>query len=52
MKKFPFYIHIILGIIWIVLGFLLYVGWETVIWVAGGLVMLLIGLLNIKKKKI
>ena len=47
--KFPYYIHIILGLLWIVLGISFYSGWEMLIWIIGGLIMLIIGLLNSKK---
>jgi len=50
MKKlnFPYQIHIILGIIWCFIGIALHSGIELIIWIAGGLVMIVIGLLNKK----
>jgi len=45
-KQFPYQIHIILGIIWVFIGIFLYLGIELAIWVGGGLVMIIIGLLN------
>jgi len=47
-KKFPYQIHIILGLIWIFIGITLHTGTELMIWVGGGLVMAVIGLLNRK----
>ncbi len=49
-KRFPYQVHVFLGIVWIFIGVVLYSGVELVIWVAGGLVMLVIGLLNRKAK--
>ena len=45
-KKFPYQIHIILGLIWVLVGVLLHTGVELMIWVGGGLVMIVIGFLN------
>ncbi len=45
-KEFPYQIHIILGIIWVFIGVFLYSGIGLVVWVGGGLVMVVIGLLN------
>jgi len=47
-RKFPYQIHIILGIIWFFIGIALHSGFELVIWIGGGLVMVMIGLLNRK----
>ena len=49
-KEFPYQIHIALGIIWVFIGVVLYSGIELAVWVGGGLVMILIGLLNRKEK--
>ncbi|MFC1622574.1 hypothetical protein ACFL1Y_01080 [Patescibacteria group bacterium] len=46
--KFPYQIHVVLGLIWVLIGIFLYTGAEMLIWVGGGLVMLVIGLLNRK----
>ena len=47
MKKgFPYQIHIILGIIWILVGVFLRSGVELIVWLCGGLVMIVVGLLN------
>ena len=51
-KEFPYQVHIILGLIWLFVGGVLHLGIELVIWVAGGLVMITIGLLNRKSRKI
>jgi len=48
-KKFPYQIHLILGLIWIVVGITFYSGIESVIWVGGGLIMAVVGILNKKK---
>ena len=48
-RQFPFWIHILLGIIWIVVGVAFHDGWELAIWITGGLVMTTIGFLNRKK---
>jgi hypothetical protein len=45
-KKFPYLIHIFIGIIWVSIGIVLHSGLELTIWVGGGLVMIIIGLLN------
>ncbi len=51
MKRgFPYQIHIILGIIWIFIGIFLYFEIGLAIWVGGGLIMIVIGLLNRKTK--
>ena len=47
-RKFPYQIHIGLGIIWLLVGIFLHSGIELAIWVAGGLVMIIIGLANKK----
>jgi len=47
-RKFPYWIHILLGIIWIILGVAFHAGIELAIWVGGGLVMVVIGFLNRK----
>lgn len=49
-KEFPYQIHIVLGIIWVFIGVALHSGIEVAIWVGGGLVMVVIGLLNRKTK--
>jgi len=49
-KQFPYQVHIILGIIWVLIGIFLYSGIELAIWGGGGLVMIVIGLLNKKSK--
>jgi len=49
-KEFPYQIHIVLGIIWAFIGVALHSGIELVIWVGGGLVMVVIGLLNRRTK--
>ena len=46
--KFPYQIHLILGLIWIFIGIVLYSGTELVIWAGGGLVMITIGFLSKK----
>ena len=48
-KQFPFWIHVLLGLIWIIVGVVLHTGIELAVWVTGGLVMLTIGFLNRKK---
>jgi len=45
-KKFPYQIHIILGIIWIFVGVFLHSGVELIVWLCGGLAMIVVGLLN------
>jgi len=45
-RKFPYQIHIGLGIIWFFVGIFLHSGIELAIWVIGGLVMITIGLAN------
>jgi len=48
MKKFPYQIHLILGIIWIIIGLGLHSGKEMMVWIGGGLVMLIVGLFIMK----
>jgi hypothetical protein len=48
-KVFPYQIHLILGLVWIVIGITLYSGIESIIWVSGGLLMSIIGFLSRKK---
>ena len=50
-KKFPYQIHIVLGLIWLLIGIVLHSGIELAIWVAGGLVMITIGWLNKASKE-
>lgn len=52
MKKinFPYQIHLILGIIWCFIGITFHSGVELIIWIGGGLVIIVIGLLNRKAK--
>ncbi len=45
-SKFPYQIHIILGLIWILIGVFLQSGFELVFWVAVGVVMLIVGLFS------
>ncbi len=45
-NKFPYWIHIVIGVIWILVGIILHTGIELIIWTVGGLIMLTIGLLN------
>jgi len=47
--KFPYQIHLILGLIWIVVGITLFSGIGSVAWVSGGLLMAIVGFLNRKK---
>lgn len=47
-KEFPYQIHIILGIIWALIGIFFHSGIELIIWVGGGNIMIVIGLLNKK----
>ena len=47
-RKFPYQVHLILGIIWIIVGITLFSGIGLVAWVSGGLLMVIIGLLNRK----
>jgi hypothetical protein len=48
-KLFPYQIHLVLGLIWIVVGIMLYSGTVSVVWVGGGLIMIVVGILNRKK---
>jgi len=54
MKKetnFPYQIHLIIGIIWVLIGAFLQSGWSMVLWVAAGIIFLAIGLLGMKKNR-
>jgi len=48
-KVFPYQIHLILGLVWIVVGITLFSGIGLAAWVSGGLLMVIIGFLNWKK---
>ena len=50
-KEFPYQIHIVIGIIWAFIGVALHSGIELIIWVGGGLVMIIIGLLDRRTKE-
>jgi len=50
-KEFPYQIHIVLGLIWLFIGVVFHSGIELAIWVAGGLVMIIIGFLNKKGRE-
>ena len=50
-KEFPYQVHIIFGIIWVSIGIILYSGVEAAVWIGGGLVMIVVGLL-VKKSKL
>ncbi len=47
--KFPWWIHLVLGIMWVLVGITLHTGAELAIWVTGGIIMVIIGILNKKK---
>ena len=49
-RGFPYQIHIALGIIWVFIGIVLHSGVELAIWAGGGLVMIIVGLLNKRAK--
>ena len=49
-RKFPYQIHLALGLIWVVIGIFLYSGWEQALWIGVGIVFLIIGYLNGKNK--
>lgn len=46
INKFPYQIHLCLGIIWILVGIFFHSGIELIVWTIGGLVMIVIGLIN------
>ena len=50
-KEFPYQIHIVIGLLWLLIGGVLHSGIELAIWVAGGLVMITIGFLNKKSRE-
>ncbi len=45
-RKFPYWIHLVLGLIWIIVGIVLYSGVSSIVWIGGGLMMMVIGVLN------
>jgi hypothetical protein len=45
-RKFPYQIHLVLGLIWIVIGITLYSGTASAIWIGGGFIMTIVGILN------
>jgi len=50
-KDFPFQVHMMIGILWIFIGAFLQQGVELLIWVAGGIIMIILGLMGKKSKK-
>jgi len=48
-SKFPYQIHFIIGIIWILIGIFLQSGWEMALWIIAGAIFLIIGLAGKKK---
>lgn len=51
-RQFPFWIHIAIGVIWIVLGATVIEGWQTLLWIGAGLLFITIGMLASRKQKI
>ncbi|MEA2112546.1 MAG: hypothetical protein U9P50_01065 [Patescibacteria group bacterium] len=47
--KFPAWIHLVLGIVWVLVGIIFQTGIELAIWVTGGIIMIIIGILSKKK---
>ena len=47
-QKFPYQVHLVLGLIWIIVGITIYSGVVSVVWMCGGLIMVIIGFLNKK----
>ncbi|MFC1756908.1 hypothetical protein ACFLZC_02010 [Patescibacteria group bacterium] len=50
-NKFPFWIHIAIGVIWIILGATVIDGAQTLLWIGAGLVFITIGILASRKQK-
>ena len=48
-NKFPFWIHIAIGIIWIVLGATVIDGTQKLFWIGAGLIFITIGLIANRK---
>lgn len=48
-RKFPYQIHLALGLTWVGVGIIFHSGIELAIWVGGGLIMATIGFLNREK---
>ena len=42
-RKFPYQIHIAIGLMWIIIGIFLQSGWQQILWIAFGIVFLAIG---------
>jgi purine-cytosine permease-like protein len=49
-RQFPFWIHIAIGVIWIILGATVIDGWQTLLWIVAGLLFITIGMLASKKQ--
>ena len=47
-KRFPYWIHILLGVIWIIIGITTQEGYLQLLWIGIGVIMVVIGLLNKK----
>jgi len=50
-NKFPFWIHIAIGVLWIIIGATVVSGFATLLWIAGGLLLITIGILASRKQK-
>lgn len=50
-RKFPFWIHIAIGVIWIILGATVIDGAQTLLWIVAGLLFITIGMLASRKQK-
>ena len=49
-RQFPFWIHIAIGILWIILGATVIDGGQSLLWIGAGLVFIIIGMLASRKQ--
>jgi len=50
-RQFPFWVHIAIGVLWVIVGATVVSGFATLLWIAGGLVLITIGMLAMRKQK-
>ena len=48
-RKFPYQVHIVIGLLWVLIGIFLQSGWIQTLWIGAGLVFLVIGWLSKRK---
>lgn len=49
-RQFPFWIHIAIGVLWIILGATVIDGGQSLLWIGAGLLFITIGMLASRKQ--